>query len=499
MIDAYINVFSFPGILWVLLGTLVGIFIGSIPGLSGAMVIALALPATYFMNSADALVLLIAMYIGATTGGLVSATLMSMPGTESAIMTTLDGYPMAQRGEPARALGLGVISSFIGGMLAWIILATLSPYLSKLAVKFGPYEVFSMTVVALTLIAAISKGSFISGLIAAMLGAAFSLPGIDPVSGSLRLNFGVPALDNGFSLLSVMLGLLVLSQVFVDCKKKEGDGKSLSSSFSAKAAFSLKDFKNNFLNFFRSSMIGSWIGILPGIGGTTASIASYSVAKAVSKNSSEFGSGCSEGIVAAESANNAGTVGSLVPVITLGIPGSVITAILLGAMVMHDLNPGPLLFSQNPEVAYTVIAGTLAANILMLAVMWIATPMLAKLMYVDKSYLYPPIVVFSVAGAFSISGRFFDVFVMLGFSALGYLMHKAKIPLGPFIIAFILTPMAESSLRSGLVVYGGSYLPLFTRPGSLFFILVAIVSVCWVIWSEFFQRKNVANTVKKGR
>lgn len=489
MIGAYLEVFSLSGIMWVLIGTVVGILIGSIPGLSGAMVIALALPMTYYMQATDALILLVAMYIGSTTGGLISATLMRMPGTESAIMTTLDGFPMAQRGEPARALGLGVIASFIGGMFAWLVLTTLSPLLSTLAVRFGPYEIFSMTVVALTLIAAISKGSFMNGLLAAALGALFALPGIDPISGSLRLTFGVAELDNGFNLLPVMLGLLVLGQVLIDSGNKSNSITQKASS-SKKVTFSAKDFKENRWNFFRSSIIGTWIGILPGIGGTTASIASYSVAKGFSKNPSKFGSGCSEGIVAAESANNAGTVGSLVPLITLGIPGSVVTAILLGAMVMHNLNPGPLLFVQNPGVAYTIIAGVLSANIIMLVVMWFATPLISRMMYVDKAWLLPPIIIFCFIGAYSVSGRFFDVIAMSGFACLGYILVRAKVPLGPLIIAFILTPMAEESLRSGLVVYGNSYLPLLTRPIPLFFITISIITAVWAVWSEIGQARR---------
>lgn len=487
MFASYTEVFSLGGLLWVLLGSVIGIFVGAIPGLSGAMVIALALPATYFMNAYDALILLIAIYIGSTTGGLVSATLMRMPGTEAAIMTTLDGYPMAQRGEPARALGLGVGASFLGGMLAWVVLATLSPALSRFAVQFGPYEIFSMTLVALVLIAAISKDGFTNGLIAAALGALFSLPGIDPVSGSLRLTFGLTSLDNGFTLLPVMLGLLVLSQVFIEVGGK-AKKKTETVSASAKIAFKIKDFKDNGWNLTRSSIIGTWIGILPGIGGTTASIAAYGVAKATSKNSDQFGKGASEGIVAAESANNAAAVGALVPLITLGIPGSVITAMLLGAMVIHDLNPGPLLFVQTPEVAHVIIAGALAANLLVLVVMWFSTPLLAKLMYVNKSYLLPPIVIFCFIGSYSVSGNMFDVVVMMGFSVLGYLLNKAKVPIGPFIIAFILTPLAESSLRSGLVVYGDSFLPLLTRPISLFFIAIAVLTLCMVALSNF--KKN---------
>ena len=479
MMEGYLAAFSVNGLLWAAIGASLGIFVGAIPGLSGAMVIALALPLTYFMSASDALILLITIYVGATTGGLISATLMNMPGTEAAIMTTLDGYPMAQKGEPSRALGLGVGASLVGGMLAWVVLAVFSPPLSDFAVRFGPYEIFSMTLVALVLIAAISKGGFINGLISAGLGALLSFPGIDPVSGSLRLTFGVSALDNGFSLLPVMLGMLVLSQVLIDVSKTATVAEIVDS-VSNKVAFKLRDFRLNGWNLIRSSIIGTWIGILPGIGATTASIVSYGVAKATSKNADQFGKGASEGIVASETANNAAAVGSLAPLIALGIPGSVTTAILLGAMVIHDLNPGPLLFSSNPDIAYTIIAGALLANIIVFLIMWIATPLLAKLMYLDKSVLFPVIVVFCVIGAFSVSSDFFDVLVMLGFGVFGYILQKARVPVGPFIIAYILTPMAEVNLRSGLVLYDGSYLPLLTRPISLFFVAASVATLLWV-------------------
>lgn len=495
MIEAYIHVFT-TGLFWVVLGTAVGIFIGSIPGLSGAMIISLALPMTYFMTGQDALLLLVSMYIGATTGGLISAMLMKMPGTEAAIMTTLDGYPMAAGGEPARALGLGIAASFIGGILAWVVLAVLSPPLSEVAVRFGPYEIFAMAVVALSLIAAISRGSLLNGLMAAVLGGLVSLPGIDPISGALRLTFGWNALDNGFTLLPVLLGALVLSQLLedtIDPSPRLPDRKG-----SGRVAIRIKDVMAHGWSFLRASLTGTWIGILPGVGGTTASIAAYSLEKALSRHPERFGKGAEEGIIASEAANNAGTVGSLVPLITLGIPGSVITAVLLGAMVIHNLNPGPLLFAQNPETAYIVIGGALAANIAMLFIMRLATPLLARLMYVRKTMVLPPIVVFCLIGAFSISSRYFDVGVMLAFAAIGFLMGRAKIPTGPFIIAYILTPMAEESLRSGLVVYGGSFLPLVTRPVPAVFLGLAVAAILWAIWGEWRASRAPVKTRATG-
>lgn len=487
MLDAYLSVFSLNGLMWVTLGTAIGILVGAIPGLSGAMVIALALPITYFMMASDALLLLISMYIGGAVGGLTSAVLIRMPGSEANIMTALDGAPMAQKGEPARALGIGVIASFIGGLFAWVIMATLSPTLAKIAVRFGPYEIFALSIAALTLIAAVSKGSFINGLMAAALGALLSMPGMEPVSGSVRLNFDIPALESGFSLLPVMLGLLVMSQVLVDCASSPLPNKDAKTK-SGRVLIKLADLRDNTWHYIRSCVIGSWIGILPGIGGTTAAVASYAVAKSSSKEPETFGTGAPAGIVSAECANSAATVGSLIPMITLGIPGSVITAILLGAMVIHDLNPGPLLFSQNPQIVHIIIAGALASNFIMLAIMWVTTPLLARLMYVKRAYLLPPIVVFCFIGAFSVSHSLYDVYVMMGFALLGYLMQKTKLPIGPFIIAFILMPIAETNLRSGLILYGDSYWPLITRPVSAAFLAVSVLSILWVLKGELRPR-----------
>lgn len=495
MIDVYLHVFT-AGLYWVFLGAGIGILVGSIPGLSGAMIIALALPATFYMPGDDALLLLISMYIGATTGGLISATLMQMPGSEAAIMTTLDGYPMAAKGQPGRALGLGVAASFFGGVVAWVVLALFSPALSKVAVRFGPYEIFAMTVLALTLIAAVSRGSLLNGLLSAALGAAISMPGVDPISGMLRLTFDVPGMENGLTLLPAILGVLVLSQVLVDCEMRTRKLKR-DPAGGTRVNFRLRDFTDYAGTYVRSSLIGTWIGILPGVGGTTASIAAYSVARAASKTPERFGQGAEEGVIAAETANNAGTVGALVPMITLGIPGSVITAILLGAMVIHNLNPGPLLFAQNPEVAHTVIAGALAGNIAMLVIMVAATPLLARLMYVNIAYLLPPIVVFCVLGAFSVSNRIFDVGVMLGFALAGYLMIKAKVPPGPFIIGYILTPMAEVNLRSGLVIYDNSYLPLLTRPLCAAFLVVSVISILWSVWGEVSAFRRHRNSTER--
>lgn len=476
LLAAFANLFLPLPFLFLMIGVTVGITVGAIPGLSGAMVIALTLPITFFMDSTNALVLLVSMYVGSTSGGLISATLMRMPGTPAAMMTVLDGFPMARQGRPGRALGFGIYASFIGGMVSWLFLALLSPPLAEIAVRFGPYEIFSMVLVALVLIAAVSQGSLVKGLLSGALGVMVSMAGVDPASGAVRLNFGFHDLSTGFRLLPVILGMLVLSQVIVDVidinQKVERVPATRRSMF-----MSLADLRRQWVNLLRSSLIGTWIGILPGIGGTTAAIASYTTARNVSRTPEKFGTGTEDGIVAAETANNAAVNGALVPLITLGIPGSVIDVILLGALIIHNLTPGPLLFRDNPEVVYGVIAAALVANIAMFVIMLAATPLFARLMYVSRAYLLPGIVLFCVIGAFATGNRLFDVWVMLGFGLAGFAMQRVGVPVGPFIIGYILAPIAEAQLRSGLMVYDGSFLPLITRPLSLAFLLVAAVTL----------------------
>lgn len=476
LLAAFVHLLTPWPFLFMMIGVSVGIVVGAIPGLSGAMVIALTLPLTFFMDSTNALILLVSMYVGSTSGGLISATLMRMPGTPAALMTVLDGFPMARQGRPGRALGFGIFASFIGGLVSWFFLALLSPPLAEIAVRFGPYEIFSMVLVALVLIAAVSQGSLVKGLLSGLLGIVVSMVGVDPAAGIVRLDLGFHDLATGFRLLPVILGMLVLSQVIADVvdidqviERVEATRRSM--------FMTLDDLGRQWVNLARSSLIGTWIGILPGIGGTTAAIASYTTARNLSTTPEKFGTGCEDGIVAAETANNAAVNGALVPLITLGIPGSVIDVILLGALIIHNLTPGPLMFRDSPEIVYGIIAAALIANIAMFLIMLAATPLIARLMYVSRAYLVPVIVVFCVIGAFAQGNRLFDVWVMLGFGLLGFAMLRARVPVGPFIIGYILAPIAEVQLRAGLMVYDGSFLPLVTRPVSLAFLVIAAVTL----------------------
>ncbi len=472
-----------------LLGTALGITVGAVPGLTGAMLIALTLPLTYSMNQLDALVLLVSMYVGAISGGLITATLLRMPGTPASIMTTLDGYPLAKSGQPGRALGLGVTASFIGGMVSFVFLALLAAPLAKYANRLGPFDYFSLVLMALVLIASVSGGSIARGILSGLLGILATMPGMNPSTGQMRLTLGYSELTDGLKLLPVLIGLFAVSQILRDILTIDVQGESIT--MSRRGLFmTLADWKKQAGNMLRSSLIGTWVGILPGIGANIGSVMAYSAAKRFSKDPEKFGHGSEEAIVASEAANNATVGGALIPLIAMGIPGSVIDAILLGAMILHDLQPGPLLFQDHSDVAYTIMSTFFFANIAMFVIMIASLGLLAKLASVPRALLIPIVLVFCVVGSYSLSNRMFDVWVMLAFGGIGFGMERLKIPLAPFVIGFVLAPVAEKNLGKALMLHDGSYLPMFTRPLSLVFFSVAMVLLFRPLWQRWRELRG---------
>ncbi len=467
-------VFTPLGFFYVVLGTVLGISVGAIPGLSGAMLIALTLPLTYYMPANDAIVLLIGMYVGSITGGLITATLLRMPGTPSNVMTTFDGYPMARAGRPGRALGLGIAASFAGGIISWVFLLVLAKPLSIWATRFGPFEYFTLILMAMVLIASVSQGSLVKGLIAGLLGMLVSMPGVDPSAGMPRLTFDQHQLNSGLKLLPVLIGVFAVSQIITDILDI---GRKIERVEAAKSGIMIKarDWLRHGPNMLRSGLIGTLVGILPGVGASIGSVIAYTTAKNVSSKPEEFGRGSEEGIVASETANNATVGGALIPLIAMGIPGSVIDAILIGALMIHSIQPGPTLFITNPDIVYAMIAACLIGNIVMLAVMTGTVNWVAKLAYIPRTYMLPVIIVCCVIGAFGLDNVMFDVWVMLVFGVIGFLLERARYPLGPFVIGFVLAPLMEAKLRTGLMMTAGSITPIFTRPVAATFLVIAIV------------------------
>jgi putative tricarboxylic transport membrane protein len=446
-------------------GVMLGIVIGAIPGLTGSMLIALSLPFTFGMEAVNAISMLVAMYVGAMSGSLITAVLMRMPGTAASIMTTFDGYPMTLQGKAGRAIGLAIGASFVGGIISWIFLVLLARPLSIVAVRFNEFDFFAMIVMALLLLVLLSKGNMIKGLIAGLLGMLISLPGIDPIGGNYRFTFGVNELRDGFQLLPVLVGLFAGNQVLAEIVADRSEGSAgrvrqkLTGMFMTRA-----DWVRHAGNMVRSSVIGTWIGILPGIGANIGSAFAYSVAKSLSKAPEEFGKGSEEGVIASESANNATVGGALVPLISLGIPGSVVDAILIGGLVIHGLQPGPALYRSNPEFVNAILASVLVANVIMVGLMYLATGWIARIAAMPMKMLMPTILVLCIVGSFALSNRWYDVIVMLAFTAIGFFMEKRDYPMAPLVIGLVLAPIAETAYRKAVMYTDGDLLPLVFTP-----------------------------------
>lgn len=476
--DAFVHLFTLKAFAIMVAGVALGVSVGVLPGITAGMLMALTLPFTYHMSSIDAVSLLIAMFVGGVSGGLITATLMRIPGEPNSIMTCLDGYQLARRGHPGRALGLGNSSSLVGGTLSWAALVLLAPPLASIAVAFGPFENFAIILLALILISSLSEGSFLKGLSAGLLGMLVSYPGIDESSGIMRLTFGFAALEGGFNSLPVILGMFAVSQVVADALNIEANAIAIKTTMRG-MFMSLGDYIVHGWNMVRSSLIGIWIGILPGVGATVASIVAYTTAKNLSRNPEAFGTGSEEAIVAAESANNATTGGTLVPILTLGISGGLTDSILLGALVIHNLQPGPLLYKNNPEIVNTIFATHLVAHLAMFLLMTFGIAFFARLIAVPRAFVLPMVMVFSMLGAFGLNNREFDIWVMLGFGLLGVLLEFAKVPLAPFVVGLVLAPVAEAELRAGLMASAGSYMPLIERPAACAMLVLSAGLFVW--------------------
>ena len=471
MFEAHLNLLQADSLFLILVGTFLGIVVGAMPGLTGAMLIALTLPLTYSFEPSDAMMLLVSMYVGSISGGLITATLLRMPGTPASIMTTLDGFPMAQGGNPERALGLGITASFAGGIISWGFLLLLSGPIARLSASFGPFELFSLVLMALVLMASVGGKSILRSLFSGFLGILVSMPGISTATGQARMTLGYTEMNDGFQLLPVLIGLFAVNQALRDILVPD----KLVERVEVRQGLNvnLADFGKHAFASLRASIVGTGIGILPGIGANIGSVTAYALQRKLSKAPEEFGKGAEDGIVASESANNATVGGALIPLVAMGLPGSVIDAILLGALIVHGLQPGPRLFQDDPQIVYTIMGSYLIANLAMLILMLIAVRWLARISMIERSYLVPVILTCCVVGAYALSNRMFDVWVMLGFGIAGYSMERMKIPLAPFVIGFVLGPIAEENLSAGLMSSAGSYFPLVSRPISLVFLVVA--------------------------
>ncbi|MGI6029841.1 MAG: tripartite tricarboxylate transporter permease [Candidatus Heteroscillospira sp.] len=469
-------------------GVVVGIIFGSMPGLSATMAIALFLPITYGMEAIPSFALMMGLYIGAVSGGLITAILIRIPGTPSSVATCWDGHPMVQKGEGMKALGSGIVFSFLGTILSILALVFIAPTLAKIATSFGFFEYFAVSFFSLTMISTLASGSMIKGLFSGVLGFMFSTVGIAPIDATVRFTFGQKSLMGGFSTLPVLIGLFAVSELLNAAQQAKFDNGFTITPPNTRGVkgfgFSMKEFRGQLPNFFRSSLIGIGIGILPGIGGGTSNILSYVVAKNRSKTPELFGTGIIDGVVASESANNASIGGAMIPLLTLGIPGDACTAILLGGFTLHELTPGPLLFEKHADLVYSIFAAMVIASVIMILVEFYGLRLFVKVLAIPKHIMLAVVFTLCAVGAYGNSSRVFDIGAVLLFGVVGYMFTCFKIPTAPFILGFILGRTAETYLRRGLMLSKGDWSPFITKPISCAFIILSIGVIVFTAYRE---------------
>jgi putative tricarboxylic transport membrane protein len=484
ILQSLVNLTHPLNILFIIVGVGAGIVVGALPGLTATMAIALLVPFTFTMPAVHGLVLLGGIYCGAIYGGCFSAILINTPGTPSAIATTFDGYPLAKKGDAYRAIVTATISSVIGGLIGVAFLLFLSPPLSKASLKFGPPEFFWLTAFGLTIIATLASKSILKGLIGGAFGLLISSIGIAPIEGSVRFTFGIVSLQDGIGLIPALIGFFCIPEVLAMIGRRHQQYSIIPYRKQRKVVLGvlLKLLKKPFL-LLRSAVIGTIVGIIPGAGGNIASMVSYNEAVRASKYPDKYGRGIIEGVAAAETANNAEVSGSLIPLLTLGIPGAPPAAVLLGALLLHGMRPGPELFTYHGSVTYTFIVSLIFANLLMLPMGIFSGKMISKIITNIPIALLAPFVVFlSIIGSYAINNNMFDVYVMIFFGLVGYVGRKAGFDAGPIVLGIILGKICEQGLVQSILMgkaAGSLFEVFFTRPISLILIMLTVVSAAW--------------------
>lgn len=436
-------------IILVAIGTVIGIIFGSIPGLTATMAVVMFLPATYSMTATEGISMLMALYIGGISGGLISAILLNIPGTPSSVATCFDGSPMANKGEAGKALGTGVVFSFFGTILGIAVLVCLTPVLCQFALKFQAYEYCALAIFSLSMVIALTGHDMAKGLISAVLGALLATVGLAPIDSRPRFTFGLFQLNNGFSLVVLLIGLFAIAEVmnFAETVRQKQNYTIRENVKIKGCGFTMREFIGQIPNMLVSALIGIGIGILPGIGGGVSCMISYTVSKNTSKRRELYGTGIMDGVVASETANNATIGGAMIPLLSLGIPGDAVTAMLLGGLQVHNVAPGPLIYEKNGMVVYAIFFAMVISSIFMLIFMLLGMRFFVKVLRVPKNYLLPIVLVLCGIGAIGNANMVFDTYCMVGFGLMSYLLIKAKVPTVPMILGFILGPMFEQNLR----------------------------------------------------
>lgn len=474
--EGFLSVLDPLTLLLIVAGLVIGVFLGALPGIGSSMAIVLALPFTYFLDVVPAIALLVTIYVGSTYGGSITAILFNTPGTPESVATTFDGYPLAQKGQAGNALGLAISSSAFGGIFAVLVMLFLSPWLSQFALKMHSSEYFALAFLGMAVISSIGSENTIKAIISGLMGIFISTIGVDPITATDRFTFNSIELMNGISYIPIMIGAFALSEVFTQIVGNQ-DGDNGASSKIKVGAYKLREFLSYKWVALKSSIIGTVIGILPGTGGSIASFVSYGVAMRTSKNQEEFGKGSEEGLVAPESSNNAAAGGAMIPTLILGIPGSPTTAVILAALILHGLQPGPQLLTDQPILLYSVFFAMFIASVLTFVVGRFGIQIFELLLKLPYSIIATFIILLSLLGAFAVDNNIFNVWIMLIFGVVGYLMKIFDFSVPSLILGIVLGPLMEESFRRHLLLNNGNYMSFFHSPITVIILSVSLLAI----------------------
>lgn len=495
IMNGFLEVFSFYNLLVIVLSIMLGMVVGCIPGLTVTLGIILLLPLTYsFTSPSTAIIALLSVYVGGMYGGSISAILLNTPGTNAAIATTFDGYPLAKKGKVKKALDVSLFSSVIGGIIAAVILLFTSGIISKLVSNFTSTEYFALSILGLSLIAGVSGTNIFKGIIGGLMGLFISVIGLDSVTGVSRFSFDTMLLYEGLSIMPAMIAFIALTQVmiksrdFINSKGDLGDISNID-----REGMTKKERKSIIPAILKATGIASLIGTMPGVGGGVAQFLCYNEVRRSSKHPEKFGKGSLEGIAAAESSNNAVVGTAMIPLLTLGIPGDGVTAILLGAFILHGIIPGPTMFTKQAVTAYAIIFGILIANIFLFFMGKIFTRQVAKIVQVRYSYLGPLIMTFCFAGAFAANGSYYEVILMMGILVFSYILMLLDISVIPIMLGMILGPIMEQNFVNSMIIYDGDFSIFFKRPISLVILILTVI----LVYSFMKVNKKVEKLNKK--
>ena len=499
-LDAMGSVLSVDVLVLIFIGTFVGIIFGAIPGLNTPIAVALLLPFSYKLGTIPAMALLLGVYMGGISGGLVSAILLRIPGTAAAIATTFDGHPMCKKGLGAEALAIGTFGSFIGGVFSAVVLAFLASPLTKIAIQFGPWDYFGLMVFALSLVSALVGKNVLKGYISMFIGLFISCIGLSSLDGlTKRFTLGMYQLEGGVSMVILIIGIYAVPEILSAAGKLRED---VTTAHFEKKRFYIPGKENRGRKYLplmlQSSIIGTFIGIMPGLGSSTGAMLSYTAAQKTSKDKEKFGTGCAEGIYASEVANNAVTGGALIPMLSLGIPGDSVTAIIMAALILQGISVGPLLFTQHPSLVYVIVLVTFFANLAMFIIQSLGIPLFARIVQVPRHYLLPLIVMCCAIGCISVNNRLFDFYVIIILGILGYALENNQYPLPPLLLGYILGSDIELYLRRSLMYYGsfGECMKMLS-PGTILVVAAVVVTAAALVLKNEALLKQLLG--KKGR